>query len=75
LARHRLFTALESTCSAEHLAALGEGVLGAEQLAPTRPRTVAPSSAPINKITSLVAGFIDRVRDAYTRRGVDFRRP
>ena len=66
-----LFTALTEACDPALLAELGEAVRGAEQLAPTRPRAVAPSSAAVNKLTSLVEGFIDHVRDAYTGRGVD----
>jgi hypothetical protein len=66
-----LFASLEQACDPATLAQLGDGVLGAEQLAPTRPRHVAPSSAGVNKVTSLVTGFIDQVRDHYTRRGID----
>jgi hypothetical protein len=66
-----LFAALEQHCDPATLAQLGEGVLGAEQLAPTRPRHIAPTSAGANKVTSLVTGFIDQVRDHYTKRGID----
>jgi hypothetical protein len=66
-----MFAALESACSAERLAHLGDQVLGAEQLAPTRPRTVAPSSPRWNKVASLVEGFVDHVRDHYAHRGDD----
>jgi hypothetical protein len=66
-----IFAALESACSAERLAHLGDQVLGAEQLAPTRPRSVAPSSPSWNKVASLVEGFVDHVRDQYAHRGDD----
>jgi hypothetical protein len=66
-----LFDALTAACSAEQLRKLGDDVLGAEQLAPTRPRTVAPSSARLNVLTSLVEGYVDRVRDYYAKRGAD----
>ena len=66
-----VFVALESACSPERLAHLGDEVLGAEQLAPTRPRSVAPSSPRWNKITSLVEGYVDHVRDHYEHRGDD----
>lgn len=66
-----VFTALQAACSAAVLAELGDGVLGAELLAPTRPRPVAPPSAAVNKVTSFVEGFLDHVRDYYARRGVD----
>jgi len=62
---------LESACSPERLAHLGDEVLGAEQLAPTRPRSIAPSSPRLNKVASLVEGFVDHVRDHYTHRGDD----
>jgi hypothetical protein len=66
-----VFEALATTCEEAELVKLGEEVRGAEQLAPTRPRSVAPSSPTVNKLASLVEGFIDQVRDSYTRRGVD----
>ncbi|MGI8881168.1 MAG: hypothetical protein ACR2KJ_11815 [Jatrophihabitans sp.] len=65
-----VLTELAETCDAAQLAELGEGVLGAEQLAPTRPRTVATSSAAANKVISFVEGYLDHVRDYYTKRGV-----
>lgn len=64
-------TALATECPPERLVELGEGVIGAEQLAPTRPRGFAPESVAANKVVSFVEGFIDRVRDHYSRRGVD----
>jgi hypothetical protein len=66
-----LFDALTAACGAEQLGRLGADALGAEQLAPTRPRSIAPSSAALNVVTSLVEGFVDRVRDYYAKRGVD----
>lgn len=62
-------TALAAQCPPQRLAELGEGVIGAEQLAPTRPRGFAPESVAANKVVSFVEGFIDRVRDHYTHRG------
>ena len=66
-----IFAELESACSPERLAHLGDEVLGAEQLAPTRPRPIAPSSPRWSKVASLVEGFVDHVRDSYTHRGDD----
>ena len=66
-----IFAALESASSPERLAHLGDEVLGAEQLAPTRPRSVAPSSPRWNKVASLVEGYVDHVRDHYAHRGDD----
>jgi hypothetical protein len=64
-------TALAAECPPERLAELGEGVIGAEQLAPTRPRAFAPGSVRANKVVSFVEGYIDRVRDHYGHRGED----
>jgi hypothetical protein len=66
-----LFSQLEAVSSPQDLVRLGDEVLGSEQLAPTRPRTVAVESAALNKVSSFVEGFIDRVRDSYSHRGVD----
>jgi hypothetical protein len=66
-----IFAALESACSPERLAHLGDEVLGAEQLAPTRPRSIAPASPRWNKVASLVEGYVDHVRDHYAHRGDD----
>ncbi|MDQ6848589.1 MAG: hemerythrin domain-containing protein [Actinomycetota bacterium] len=71
LEQQAVVVSLGQACDAATLAELGEGALGAEQLAPTRPRLIAPSSAPVNKVTSLVVGFVDQVRDHYSRRGID----
>jgi hypothetical protein len=67
--------ALATACSPQRLAELGEGVRGAEQLAPTRPRGYAPESVAANKVVSFVEGFIDKVRDHYTHRGEDPEQP
>ncbi len=65
-----MLAALAASCPGERLARLGEGVLGAEQLAPTRPRPIASEHASVSKVLSLVEGFVDQVRDSYTHRGV-----
>ncbi|MDT4893616.1 MAG: hypothetical protein QOE97_2651 [Pseudonocardiales bacterium] len=67
----RCISALARTLTAEQLTSLGEGVLGAEQLAPTRPRSIAPDGTAANKVVSLVSGFIDKVRDHYSGRAVE----
>jgi hypothetical protein len=66
-----LFAALEAACPPERLAHLADQVLGAEQLAPTRPRPIAPSSPRANKVASLIEGYVDHVRDHYAHRGDD----
>lgn len=44
--------------------ALGEGALGAEQLAPTHPRAFVPKSATLNKIASWLEGLVDKSLDS-----------
>ena len=67
----QLFPALRERCDPARLQALAEEIIGSEQLAPTRPRVVRAESPALNKIVSLVAGYVDQVRDAYTHRGVE----
>jgi hypothetical protein len=69
-AQEPLFDELTKTCPAQRLADLGDEILGAEQLAPTRPRSVATENAPASKVLSIVEGFVDHARDYYSRRGV-----
>ena len=64
-----VFAQLAQTVDAETLVHLAAEVRGAEQLAPTRPRSISPEGAGPNKFTSLVEGFFDHVRDAYSHRG------
>jgi hypothetical protein len=56
--------ALVQAVDADELAELGEGVLGAEQLAPTHPRAFAPKSATVSKVTSWLAGLVEKSLDA-----------
>jgi hypothetical protein len=65
------FGRIAEACTDAELAELGEGVLGAEQLAPTRPRSVAVEAPALNKVVSLISGFVDQVRDHYSGRGVE----
>jgi hypothetical protein len=67
----QLFPALRERCDSARLQALGDEVIGSEQLAPTRPRIVHAESPLVNKVVSLIAGYVDQVRDAYAHRGVD----
>lgn len=64
-----IFPALTRVAKDEELIQLGDDVLGAEMLAPTRPRPVIENPF-LNKIASFATGWIDKVRDAYSRRGV-----
>ncbi len=69
--QHQLFIDLAAVCSPARLAELGDGIAGAEQLAPTRPRAIALESPGANKFISFVEGYVDHVRDYYTKRGVE----
>ena len=69
-AQQPLLRELELRCSPETLTELGADVRGAEQLAPTRPRRVAPHGETANKIVSFVEGYLDHIRDHYSHRGV-----
>lgn len=62
-----LFAELEARCPPDLLNRLGEDVRGAERVAPTSPRRLPTA----NKFLGVVEGFVDQVRDHYTRRGVD----
>jgi hypothetical protein len=70
-----LFGQLAESCPSDRLAELGDEILGAEQLAPTRPRSVATENAAASKVLSIVEGYVDQVRDHYSRRGVAERDP
>lgn len=61
--RHVLPT-LVATAGPERLAELGTGVLGAEQLAPTHPRSFVPKSATLSKITSWLTGLVEKSWDS-----------
>ncbi len=69
--QERLFTQLAAACTPAQLAELGDGIAGAEQIAPTRPRGFTVESPGANKVISFVEGFVDRARDYYTKRGVE----
>jgi acyl dehydratase len=65
-----IFPALTRDCEPALLVELAEGVRGAEQLAPTRPRHLAFTNLGLNKVSSFVAGYVDHVLDYYRGRGV-----
>lgn len=66
----QVFIPIRATVDATELRALADQIIGAEQLAPTRPRLVRLESPTANKVVSLVAGFVDHVRDFYGHRGI-----
>jgi hypothetical protein len=55
--------------SADQQGELGDEVLGAIEVAPTRPRDVVVHSPELNKIVSFAEGWLDRWRDAWSHRG------
>lgn len=66
-----VFDQLRARADPAELVQLAEEVRGSEQLAPTRPRIYRPESAAVNKVVSVVQGFVDHVRDSYEHRGED----
>lgn len=63
-----LLPKLQSTCTPEELQELGEKVVKAKKMAPTRPHPMAPDKPPANKILGPGAGLVDRMRDALSGR-------
>lgn len=65
-----VFGRLHEVSNRVELLELGADALGAEQLAPTRPRHVVLEAPGANLLAGLVEGFVDRLRDFYSGRGV-----
>jgi len=63
-----LLPKLRSACSEEKLRDLGEKVLRAKKIAPTRPHPAAPHTPPANLILNPGAGMIDKIRDSLSGR-------
>ncbi|WP_410649689.1 hemerythrin domain-containing protein [Amycolatopsis sp. cmx-4-54] len=63
-----LLPKLQAACSPEELRELGEKVLRAKEIAPTRPHPAAPDRPPANRILAPGTAFIDKIRDALTDR-------
>jgi len=59
---------LQQACTPEQLQDLGEKVLMAKKMAPTRPHPSAPDKPPANKLLGPGAGMVDRLRDALSGR-------
>ncbi|ANN17038.1 hemerythrin [Amycolatopsis orientalis] len=59
-----LLPKLQGACSAEELRDLGEKILRAKKIAPTRPHPAAPARPPANRILAPGTAFIDKIRDA-----------
>ncbi|WP_406630896.1 hemerythrin domain-containing protein [Amycolatopsis sp. WGS_07] len=65
---HDLLPRLREACSAEELDQLGERVLAAKKIAPTRPHPAAPSRPPANLILAPGTAIVDKIRDALAGR-------
>src|SRR3954447_22513623 len=63
-----LLPKLQAACSSDDLADLGEKVLRAKAVAPTRPHPSAPDKPPMNKLLGPGASLVDRMRDALSDR-------
>lgn len=64
----KLLPRLRSACSADELRELGQKVLRAKEIAPTRPHPSAPDRPPANRILAPGMGLIDRIRDRLSGR-------
>ncbi|GAB3300127.1 hemerythrin domain-containing protein [Parasphingorhabdus pacifica] len=63
-----LFPRLQDVCTPEQLLDLGNKVIMAKDVAPTRPHPSAPDQPPANMILDPGVGLIDRMRDALSGR-------
>lgn len=66
----QLLPALKRLVSADELVELGDALLAAKRVAPTRPHPTAPDEPPGNVLTTPAAAVYDRSRDALAR-GLD----
>ncbi|CAM03446.1 hemerythrin HHE cation binding domain-containing protein [Saccharopolyspora erythraea NRRL 2338] len=64
-----LFPRLRDVCSPQYLQEMGDKIVQAKKIAPTRPHPGAPDRPPANKLLDPGVGMIDRIRDALTGRG------
>ncbi len=63
----QLLPALKRLVSADELVELGDALLAAKRLAPTRPHPAAPDEPPGNVLTTPAAAVYDRGRDALSK--------
>jgi hemerythrin superfamily protein len=63
-----LLPKLRAACTPEELHELGEKIVRAKKIAPTRPHPSAPSKPPANLILAPGTAFIDKIRDALSGR-------
>ncbi|OZM77183.1 hemerythrin domain-containing protein [Pseudonocardia sp. MH-G8] len=63
-----LFPRLQAACDEAELVDLGEKIVRAKEIAPTRPHPSAPNTPPANKILGPGAGLVDKMRDKLSGR-------
>lgn len=63
-----LLPRLRAACTPEELQRLGEKVLAAKKIAPTRPHPSSPDQPPANRILGPGVAFVDKIRDALAGR-------
>ncbi len=64
-----MFPHMREVFSQEELVELGARVEAVKKIAPTRPHPSAPDEPPGDKLLGPVAGLLDRMRDAVSKRG------
>jgi hemerythrin superfamily protein len=62
-----VFPALADKVEHAELVRLTDEVLGVEQIAPSRPRRVASESPAVSRAETVVEGFVDHLRDVFSR--------
>lgn len=65
-----LLPKLRAACSERELRELGEKIVAAKRIVPTRPHPAAPDTPPANRLLDPGAGLVDRLRDMLTGRKV-----
>ena len=60
----QVFPRLRQSSNAKHLRELGVQLRTAKRFAPTRPHPLAPDKPPANVVAGMIAGAVDRLRDA-----------
>ncbi len=65
-----LLPKLRAACDEQELRDLGQKVVNAKRVAPTRPHPMAPDKPPANRILNPGAGLVDRLRDKLSGREV-----
>jgi hypothetical protein len=59
-----VFPALRKALGRKDLVEMADGIKAVKRVSPTRPHPRSPSTPPANMVVGLVAGLVDRARDA-----------